>query len=84
VITDGVIYRGYRSDGERCKGCELKARCVKGKKLKRKHLMVPVGSVLGNWSKAMAAKIDSEKGEGSIISAWPLQNRSLPTSVSIK
>jgi hypothetical protein len=62
AIADGVIYRGYCSDGERCKGCELKARCVKGKKVKRKHLMVPVGSVLGNWSKAMAAKIDSDKG----------------------
>jgi transposase len=62
AIADGVIYRGYRSDGKGCKGCELKARCVKGKKVKRKHLMVPVGSVLGNWSKAMAAKIDSEKG----------------------
>ena len=62
AVADGVIYRGYRSDGERCKGCELKARCVKGKKVKRKHLMVPVGNVLGNWTKAMAAKIDSEKG----------------------
>jgi IS5 family transposase len=62
AIEDGVIYRGYRSDGKGCKGCELKARCVKGKKVKRKHLMVPVGSVLGNRSKAMAAKIDSEKG----------------------
>jgi IS5 family transposase len=62
AIADGVIYRGYRADGKGCKGCELKARCVKGKKAKRKHLMVPVGSVLGNLTKAMAAKIDSEKG----------------------
>ena len=62
TITDGIIYRGYHSDGKGCKGCEFKARCVKGKKVKRRHLMVPVGSVLGNLSKAMAAKIDSEKG----------------------
>ena len=62
TITDGVIYRRYRSDGEGCKGCELKARCVKGKKTKRRHLMVPVGSAVGNLSQAMAAKIDSEQG----------------------
>ena len=62
VIKDGVIYRGYGSKGKGCKGCELKARCVKGKKIKRKHLMVPVGSVLGNLTKAMGAKIDSEQG----------------------
>jgi hypothetical protein len=46
AIADGGIYKGYRSEGKGCKGCELKARCVKGKKVKRKHLMVPVGSVL--------------------------------------
>jgi len=40
----------------------LKAKCVKGEKVKRKDLMVPVGSMLGNLTKAMAAKIDSEKG----------------------
>lgn len=62
TITDGVIYRRYRNDGEGCKGCELKARCVKGRKTKRRHLMVPVGSTVGNLSKAMAAKIDSEQG----------------------
>ena len=62
AIADGVIYRRYHSDGKGCKGCELKARCVKGRKVKRRHLMVPVGSVLGNLSKVMAAKIDSEKG----------------------
>ena len=62
AIRDGVIYRGYRSKGMGCKGCELKARCVKGKKVKRKRLMVPVGSILGNLTKAMAAKIDSDKG----------------------
>jgi hypothetical protein len=41
---------------------ELKTRCVKGKKGKRRHLMVPVGSAVGNLSQAMAAKIDSEQG----------------------
>jgi transposase len=62
TVTDGIIYRRYLNDGNACEGCELKARCIKGKKTKRKHLMVPVGSVIGNLTKAMAAKIDSEKG----------------------
>jgi len=62
TVTDGIIYRRYLNDGEGCKGCELKARCVKGKKTKRRHLMVPVGSVIGNLTKTMAAKIDSEQG----------------------
>jgi hypothetical protein len=62
TVTDGIIYRRYLNDGDGCKGCELKARCIKGKKTKRRHLMVPVGSVMGNLTKAMAAKIDSEKG----------------------
>jgi transposase len=62
TVTDGVIYRRYLNDRDDCKGCELKARCIKGKKAKRRYLMVPVGSVLGNLTKAMAAKIDSEQG----------------------
>ena len=67
TVTDGVIYRRCLNDRDDCKGCELKARCIKGKKAKRRYLMVPVGSVLGNLTKAMAAKTDSEQGEGSII-----------------
>jgi len=42
---------------------ESLCRYVNGKKVKRKRLMVPVGSVLGNLTKAMAAKVDSDKGE---------------------
>ena len=62
TVTDGVIYRRCLNDRDDCKGCELKARCIKGKKAKRRYLMVPVGSVLGNLTKARAAKIDSEQG----------------------
>jgi transposase len=62
VVIDGVIYRRYIKDRDECKGCELKPRCIKGKKMNRKYLMVPVGGVPGNLSKAMAAKVDSEKG----------------------
>ena len=62
TVNDGVIYRRYSNNEEECKGCELKTRCVKGKKTKRSTVMVPVGSVPGRLTKAMAAKIDSEQG----------------------
>jgi hypothetical protein len=62
TVHDGTIYRRYSHEGEGCKGCELKGRCVQGKKAQRRSLMVPVGSVVGNLSKAMGAKIDSERG----------------------
>jgi transposase len=62
AVYDGVIYRRYSNGRDSCKGCELKARCIKGKKAKRNTVMIPVGSVLGNLTKAMAAKVDSEQG----------------------
>ena len=62
TVNDGVIYRRYSNDEEGCKGCELKARCIRRNKAKRRYVMVPVGSVPGRLTKAMAAKIDSEKG----------------------
>jgi IS5 family transposase len=62
AVTDGVIYRRYMKDRDHCQGCELKSRCIKGKKTERKYLMVPVGSVPGNLTKAMAAKVDTEEG----------------------
>jgi len=62
TVVDGTLYRRYSHEGEGCQGCELKGRCVKGKKAKRSTVMIPVGSVIGNLSKAMAAKVDSEKG----------------------
>jgi transposase len=62
AIVDGVIYKRYVADREDCKSCELKARCIRGKNVQGRHLNVPVGSVTGNLTKAMAAKVDSEKG----------------------
>jgi transposase len=62
TVNDGVIYRRYSNDEEGCKGCELKARCIRRNKAKRRYVMVPVGSVIGNLTKAMAAKIDTEQG----------------------
>jgi len=63
VVIDGVIYRRYiKKDRDGCQGCALKPRCIKGKRTNRRYLMVPLGAVPGNLSKAMAAKVDSEKG----------------------
>jgi transposase len=62
TVNDGVIYRRYRNDEEGCEGCGIKARCIRRDKAKRRYVMVPVGSVPGRLTKAMAAKIDSEQG----------------------
>ena len=58
----GVFYRRYVADADECKGCELKARCIRGRNGKCRSLNIPVGRVPGNLTEAMAAKIDSEKG----------------------
>jgi transposase len=62
VIQKGVIYRRYAADKADCTGCEMKAKCITNKKGKRRTLIVTVGHVPGNLSKAMADKVDSEKG----------------------
>jgi transposase len=62
AVVDGVIYKRYSADGQECKGCELKAKCMMSVKGKGRILNVPIGHVPGNLSKAMADKIDSEKG----------------------
>jgi hypothetical protein len=62
TVKDGVIYRRYGNHEEGCGGCGMRARCLRRNKAKRRYVMVPVGSVLGNLTKAMAAKIDSDKG----------------------
>jgi transposase len=62
TVVDGVIYRRYAADREDCTGCELKVHCIRGKNVKGRYLNVPVGHVPGNLSKAMAEKVDSEKG----------------------
>jgi hypothetical protein len=62
VVVDGVIYKRYDADKEDCKGCELKLKCMRNVKGKGRILSVPIGHVPGNLSKAMADKIDTEKG----------------------
>ena len=63
AVVDGVIYKRYVSDREDCMGCELKLKCMMNVKGKNRTLSVPIGHVPGNLSKAMADKIDSEKGK---------------------
>ncbi len=62
VIWDGVIYRRYVAREEGCLGCELRARCLRGETVRRRQLSVPVGVVPGNLLKAMAQKVDMERG----------------------
>jgi hypothetical protein len=62
AVVDGVIYRRYVADKNDCKGCELKVKCIRQKNAKRKIISIAVGRVPGNLTKAMAEKIDSEKG----------------------
>jgi transposase len=59
---DGILYRQYVTNVSDCMRCELKARCIRVKNGKRKYLTVPVGSIAGNRTKAMAEKIDSDQG----------------------
>jgi transposase/IS5 family transposase len=62
AIADGIIYRRYVANREDCLGCELRARCLMGKIVRRRQLSVPVGVVLGNLLKEMAEKVDTERG----------------------
>ena len=62
AVVTGVIYKVYAADEEDCTGCELKLKCMMSFKGKGRILSVPIGYVPGNLSKAMADKIDSEKG----------------------
>ena len=61
-IRDRVIYRRYVADMNDCQSCSLKRRCIRHKNAKRKTLTVPIGVTEDNYSKAMAEKVDSEKG----------------------
>jgi hypothetical protein len=62
TVVDGVIYNSYISNEKDCTGCELKLKCMMNVNGKGRTLNVPIGYVPGNLSKAMADKIDSEKG----------------------
>jgi transposase/IS5 family transposase len=61
--THGIFYRSYYADAKDCMGCSVRQGCIskKGEKGKRKVLMIPVESESRNYSKEMAAKIDTER-----------------------
>ena len=63
TVQNGVINRRYAAEKKDCSGCKLKLKCFRHKKAKRKTLSIAVGYTASNLSKAMAEKIDSEKGQ---------------------
>ena len=60
--ADGVFYRRYVAEAHECRGCELKARCIRGRNGKRRILCISVGRGPGNLTETMVVKIDSEMG----------------------
>ena len=62
IRNDGRLYRQYLGEEGFCGGCVVRRRCIKHKRARRKYLMVPIGTAGRNYSKEMAAKIDTERG----------------------
>jgi transposase len=61
--ADGIIYQRYCAQETDCAGCTLRQGCINKKGAgKRKTLMIPVALETRNYSKEMAAKIDTEQG----------------------
>jgi len=60
----GMLYRRYHADTKNCELCTVREGCIskKGKRGKRKILMIPIESGRKNYSKEMAAKMDTERG----------------------
>jgi len=60
----GTVYRTYRADKGDCEVCTQREGCIsqKGTKGKRKYLFIPIESESSNYSQAMAAKMDTERG----------------------
>jgi transposase len=59
---DGLVRRIYVAEEQDCQRCPLRLRCLTARGGKRRHLRVPVGVELTNFSKRMAGKVDSELG----------------------
>jgi IS5 family transposase len=62
--NDVLLYRRYYADAKDCEACREREGCIskKGKRGKRKILMIPIDSGRRNYSKEMAAKIDTDRG----------------------
>jgi len=62
--ANGIFYRRYYAAAQDCMACTVRQGCIskKGEGGKRKQLMIPIESESRNYSKEMAAKIDTEQG----------------------
>ena len=62
VKINGVVYRRYTADSIDCGACTARSECInnKGNKGKKRTLMIAIELESGNYSKEMAAKIDTE------------------------
>jgi len=62
--SSNTVYRQYRAEENVCPGCQFWDKCIRNKQknIKAKPLMVPVGTAGRNYSREMAAKMDSERG----------------------
>ena len=60
----GTVYWVYQADARDCEVCAVREGCIskKGKRGKRKYLLIPVESERRNYSQEMAAKMDTEQG----------------------
>jgi len=62
----GNVYRRYLADAKDCRACQVRNRCMcerTGKGNKGKSLMIPIGIQGRNYSKEMAAKMDTARGK---------------------
>ena len=59
-----MLYWSYRADARDCEVCTEREGCIskKGKRGKRKYLMIPVENERRNYSQEMAAKMDTDRG----------------------
>jgi transposase len=59
----GMVYSAYRADARDCEVCTHREGCIskKGKRGKRKYLLIPIESERRNYSQEMAAKMDTER-----------------------
>jgi len=62
--SGGLVYRRYRAEARDCEACSMREGCIsnKGKRGKRKCLMIQVASAGRNHSQEMAAKMDTDRG----------------------
>jgi hypothetical protein len=58
----GKLLRGYRSSEKDCRGCQLRAKCLRYKDAKRRHFTYYADASGNNISQAMVKKIETQKG----------------------